>query len=340
MTSNQSDTRGSKVKEPESFSGSDPHKLQTFLFQCQVNFEDRPRSFPNGHKKVLYMLSYMTGDALAWFEPHLINPTTNLVPAWFHNYDLFVQELSLNFGPFQPIAEAESNLENLRMRDGDRIQRFLVLFNRNAIQCQWGERALAYTFYKALPDRIQDALHRLPSGRPTTLSELRLRSMEIDARYWERKGELAKRTKNQDSSQGNRKPPQSSNTSSSGNSGSSSSGNHSKSPDNKKKDNRKPFNGSNNRSSGSTPAPSGGSVSSGPSVKPYSKVLDANGKLTAAERAKRIKMKECLFCGEKDHVLIECPKRNTFTKARAATTSKPASASKPDTSSPKVEEEK
>lgn len=286
------------------------------------------------------MLSYMTGDALAWFEPHLINPTTNLIPPWFHNYNLFVQELSLNFGPFQPIAEAESNLESLRMKEGDRIQKFLVLFNRNAIQCQWGERALAYTFYKALPDRIQDELHRLPTGRPTALAELRLRAMEIDARYWERKAELNKRNKHQDSSHNGRKPQQSNSTSSSGNTGSSSSSNNSKPSDNKKKDKRKPFNNTSTQSAGSSSAPSGGSVSSGPSPKPYSKVLDSNGKLTAAERAKRIKNRECLFCGEKGHALVECPKRNNITKGRAATTSKPSSDSKPDTSSPKVEEEK
>ena len=33
---------GSKVWEPNQFDGSDPKKLQSFLFQCQFNFHDHP----------------------------------------------------------------------------------------------------------------------------------------------------------------------------------------------------------------------------------------------------------------------------------------------------------
>jgi len=34
-----------KVCEPDTFDGTDPHKLRAFLVQCELNFQDRPKAF-------------------------------------------------------------------------------------------------------------------------------------------------------------------------------------------------------------------------------------------------------------------------------------------------------
>ena len=60
------------------------------------------------------------------FEPLL---TSGLNPAWLNDYSNFVSELRKNFGPHDPEGEAEANLENLRMRDNQRIVKYLVNFN-------------------------------------------------------------------------------------------------------------------------------------------------------------------------------------------------------------------
>ena len=79
-----------KLREPDTFDGSDLKKLRTFLLLCKLNFRDRPDLFPDGTTKVNYVLSYLKGSALECFEPGLLDPT---MPAWASNFDLFVTEL-------------------------------------------------------------------------------------------------------------------------------------------------------------------------------------------------------------------------------------------------------
>ena len=151
-----------------------------------------------------------------------------------------------------------------------------------------------HTYYCGLPPRIKDAL--AIQGRPDTLKDLRSKSQEIDHRYWQRRAEQAREQKT-------------SNPSGSGNSSgtpkpkpatSSSSSNHAKS-DNAKKD------------SGSSGAPK--------SDRPYADKLGSDGKLTPAEKARRIAEKLCLFCGLGGHKAEDCNKRKAALKARGAKTS-------------------
>jgi hypothetical protein len=57
-------TQHSKVQEPDQFDGSDSRKLQSFLVQCQLNFNDRVTAFASDKAKVNYVLSFLKGMAL------------------------------------------------------------------------------------------------------------------------------------------------------------------------------------------------------------------------------------------------------------------------------------
>ena len=85
---------------------------------------------------------------LDWFEPSL---TSGNDISWLSDYSEFVSELRIHFGPFDPEGEAEAELENLRMRDNQRITKYLVEFNRLAARVQWGNAALQHQFYNGLP---------------------------------------------------------------------------------------------------------------------------------------------------------------------------------------------
>ena len=104
----------------------DTRKLQPFLVQCTLNFRNCPDAFSTDSAKVTFALSYLKGTALDWFEPSL---TSGLNPAWLDDYSNFVLELRRNFGPHDPKGKAEADLENLRMRDNQRIVKYLVDFN-------------------------------------------------------------------------------------------------------------------------------------------------------------------------------------------------------------------
>ena len=100
-----------KTQEPKPFNRLDTRKLHQFLLLCELNFRDRPDAFAEDFSKVNYVLSYLKGTALDYFKPYLVNAEET--PEWLEDYVLFSQKLRENFGPHDPEADAESELETL-----------------------------------------------------------------------------------------------------------------------------------------------------------------------------------------------------------------------------------
>ena len=155
-----------QIREPEPFSGKDPTKLKAFLFQCRLYFRGSS-DFEDGSRRVTFALSYLRDVAQEWFEPG-ISGLTDDYPEWLDNWDLFVDELQTNFGPFDESANVEHELTNLRMKDSQRISEYLVCFNSLAVRCPWGESALWYRFYEGLPACLKDEICR-GDGKLNTL---------------------------------------------------------------------------------------------------------------------------------------------------------------------------
>jgi len=178
--SSESSSR-TKVREPDTFDGTDPKKLRTFLVQCELNFQDRPKAFRTDRTKVTFAQSYLKGMALEWFEPDLLGAGDPLNhPIWMTDWEEFVIELQTTFGPHDPVADAEHQLDHLRMKENHRANRYVVDFNRIASQVRgYGDGALRHHFYTGLPDRIKDEISRI--GKPRTLNGLRVLTQEIDA---------------------------------------------------------------------------------------------------------------------------------------------------------------
>ena len=56
-----------KAKEPDTFDGSEPHKLTSFLLLCNLYFYNN-LSYANDDAKVTFALTYLHGTALDFFE--------------------------------------------------------------------------------------------------------------------------------------------------------------------------------------------------------------------------------------------------------------------------------
>jgi len=291
---NESSSSHAKVREPDTFDSTDPKKLRTFLVQCELCFQDRAKAFHLDRAKVTFAQSYLKGMTLEWFEPDLLNsgdPADR--PRWMDSWVHFVAELQSTFRPHDPIADAEHQLKHLRMKDAHRVTRYIVDFNRLASQVQdYGDGALHRLFYSGLPDRLKDEIARV--GKPLTLHGLRALCQEIDARYWERKDEIAHTTKSQ-------YIPSPAKSSDSG-------GNSSKA------------------SNTSSPAAAGSSKttnnpsSSGSNRPDLTNKLGKDGKLTADERKRHLDNNLCMFCGGPRHFADNCPKKTKKAKAHAAAT--------------------
>jgi len=132
--------------------------------------------------------------ALEWFEPDLLlsEPST-FRPLWMDSYSEFVLELQTNFGPHDPVGDAEQQLRHLSMQDDERVNKYIVDFNRLASQVRgYGDGALWHLFYLGLPDQIKDEISC--AGKPLTLSGMRTKAQSIDSRYWEHRAELHHQT--------------------------------------------------------------------------------------------------------------------------------------------------
>jgi hypothetical protein len=183
-------TQHSKVREPNQFDGSDSQKLWSFLVQCQLNFNDWVSAFASDKAKVNYVLSFLKGTALDWFEPALLKiQEGGFPPNWIDDYPAFVSELCTNFGPHDPISDAEADIEALHTCDTQHITKYIVEFNRLSSQLDWNNSALYHQFYKGLPSRIKDDISWV--GKPKTFTEMRTLSQSINAHYWERRSEVS-----------------------------------------------------------------------------------------------------------------------------------------------------
>ena len=303
-----------KLREPDTFDGSDLKKLQTFLLHCKLNFQDRPDIFPDRITKVNYVLSYLKGSALECFEPGLLDPT---MPAWASNFDLFIEELEANFRTYDLVGKAEAELEGLRMQENHQAMKYFIKFMQLATRIQWGQAALLRQAYNGLANESRTTWFIMISPLCFLTSESLFRLSIPVIGSWERKAEISH--KNTSSTSRNKSENKSNNSKTEKGKGSSKS---------KQKDS--------NSSSGLTL--SKGSTSESKKLNPnLSSKLGKDGKLTPQERQCRLNKNLCLFCGASGHMAKDCLKStSTAAKARAAsTTPAPKSTSTLKPSEPK-----
>ena len=318
-----------KPRKPDTFDGTDPDKLETFTFQCAMYVAACAGDFPDDKSRVTFVLSYLKGTPQAWFQSEVSSAfTTGVLPTWFNNFLEFLQELQKHFGPRDPVTDAMTALEGLKYKDSTKAVRYTVDFNRYARKSGWNDQALARQYYKGLPDRLKDEIARV--GKPEKLLDLQDLVAKLDQRHWERQSEISRDKKNSSASASTSNNNKSS--SSDNRSGNQQSSNNNNKPNNsqqsKNKDQKKP---ATNTSSSSASA-----TSAKPSA--LAGLLGPDGKLTPAERKRRMDNNLCLRCSDSGHKANEC-KLNTTPKSqpnkakgRAATTSSPDPTSTSSTS--------
>ena len=82
-----------KVGIPDTFDGSDPHKLNHFLFQCRLFFRANPSQFSTNKEKINFAMTYLSGVVQDWFEVVLQQEDLSYVQPWLFTWHLFVEEL-------------------------------------------------------------------------------------------------------------------------------------------------------------------------------------------------------------------------------------------------------
>ncbi|MBW0569149.1 hypothetical protein O181_108864 [Austropuccinia psidii MF-1] len=109
------------MKAPDSFDGTQAHKLKGFIQSCQVIFHNDAASFFSNRKKVLYSTSFLTGRAGKWIEPYLSNISNDDPSYLLKNWPLFESQLFTLFGDPNEVGKADQELENLRMKESGHV---------------------------------------------------------------------------------------------------------------------------------------------------------------------------------------------------------------------------
>src|SRR5882724_4489189 len=128
-----------KLWEPDLFDGSNSQKLCTFIPQCKLNFGDCKDMFEDDTNKVTYVLSFLKGTALDCSESAILDP---IEPQWLSDFDLFIEELEANFRTYDPVREAEAELEGLHMHQSHQAMKYFIKFQQLATRVEWGDAAL------------------------------------------------------------------------------------------------------------------------------------------------------------------------------------------------------
>jgi len=73
----------------------------------------------------MFTQSYLKGMALEWFEPDLLGAgDPHNCPIWMTDWEEFIIELQTTFGPHDPVADAEHQLNHLRMKENHHANRY------------------------------------------------------------------------------------------------------------------------------------------------------------------------------------------------------------------------
>jgi len=145
--------------------------------------------FSTDEEKINFAMTYLSGVAQDWFEVALQQEDLGYAQPWLFTWHLFVEELRVHFGLSDPVGDAASLINNLRMKPGDKISTYNVEFMRYAAQLNWGNTVLCHCFYQGLPNRLQDLIANQEQGKPTSFHAMYQLAITFDNRYWERNRE-------------------------------------------------------------------------------------------------------------------------------------------------------
>jgi len=94
--------RNRGIKEPDSFSGSNPDELRAFIFQCQIYFRACEGEFREDSEKIFFAISYLWGITLDYFKPFINKTDPSQSFDFLEEWPAFVQKLSNLFGSYSP----------------------------------------------------------------------------------------------------------------------------------------------------------------------------------------------------------------------------------------------
>jgi hypothetical protein len=191
---------GPKTNPPQEFNGN-RGQLKTFLVQSALYIYNNQGHFPDDEKKIMFMISYMRGDAYKLFEPYLMDyfakgaQASNESRRTLTVFQAFQEKLKLSFENIDEERRADREIRALKQTTsaGD----YAVKFQRLATYLSWNDDSFRSQFFNGLKWEVKDQLLKKET-QPTTLTGLVEMAIKLDDIIYqsnlEKKGHGGRRT--------------------------------------------------------------------------------------------------------------------------------------------------
>ncbi|MBW0538464.1 hypothetical protein O181_078179 [Austropuccinia psidii MF-1] len=157
---NNSKAPGFKIpsmKAPNSFDGTQAHKLRGFIQSWKLIFYNDPANFFSDRNKVLYSTLFLTGRAGKWIEPYLSNISNEDPSYLLNNWQLFETKLFTLFDDANEFRKTKKELDNLMIKESGHVSLYIADFRSSmSIIGDWGERSYIHVYRIGLASRLLD----------------------------------------------------------------------------------------------------------------------------------------------------------------------------------------
>lgn len=162
-----------RLNAPDEFHGK-REKLNPFLFQMDLKFQAEAHLFDTEAKKIVFVISYLKGEAYDWVIP---SQRMGLEVA-FPTYAYFRDSLLRAFGDPNETESYERELRTLRQKGScsEYTRAFLTL----SAKLLWNAEALRSQYRQGLSDAVKDQLIHVNTG--VSLQEMVDQALLIDGR--------------------------------------------------------------------------------------------------------------------------------------------------------------
>jgi hypothetical protein len=162
---------------PEKFNGSRA-LYRGFINQLNLVFMVNKTTYSTDSIKIAVLASYLTGPALAWFNPYLENQAAHEFS--LSSYENFCLEMDAFFLPVDRTAMAALKLNELTMKPGQSVSEFASLFLQLSADVDWNEPALMNRFELGLTPAVGDMM--VMHDYPPSLREMIALAIKLDGR--------------------------------------------------------------------------------------------------------------------------------------------------------------
>ncbi len=167
--------------------GGHPSELINFLAELRLTFSLAPQRYQDERVKVSFTLKSLTGRAALWRNAFLVKPAEEQ-PIFMDNFEFLVSALTNTFGASDLIQQAVRDMRALRQVTS--ANKYLTDFQVLALQSGYKEdRALIDLAREGLKETIKDELARDRTVPGTSFNEWMRYVIELDNRLFARQVE-------------------------------------------------------------------------------------------------------------------------------------------------------